>query len=215
MLNSLTTDSGMILKIGMSGLHVQGLQHILHIYPDGKFGPLTEEAVKEFQTSHGLTADGIVGAKTWAALKSAEDGVFKKSTRVINEIIVHCSATPEGKDYSLDTIRQWHRQRGFSDIGYHYVIHPDGTVEEGRDVNIAGAHCSGHNSKSIGICYIGGMTADNKKAKDTRTEEQRTNLKALLMAMRKLYPSAKIHGHRDFAAKACPSFDATEEYKNI
>ena len=199
----------------MSGLHVQGLQHLLHIYPDGKFGPLTEEAVMEFQTAHGLTADGIVGAKTWAALKSAEDGVFKKSTRTINEIIVHCSATPEGKDYTLDTIRQWHRQRGFSDIGYHYVIHPDGTVEEGRDVNIAGAHCSGHNSKSIGICYIGGMTADNKKAKDTRTEEQRTNLKALLMAMRKLYPTAKIHGHRDFAAKACPSFDATEEYKNI
>lgn len=199
----------------MSGLHVQGLQHLLHIYPDGKFGPLTEEAVKEFQTAHGLVADGIVGAKTWAALKSAEDGVFKKSTRVINEIIVHCSATPEGKDYTLDTIRQWHRQRGFSDIGYHYVIHPDGTVEEGRDVNIAGAHCSGHNSKSIGICYIGGMTADNKKAKDTRTEEQRTNLKALLLAMRKLYPQAKIHGHRDFAAKACPSFDATEEYKNI
>ena len=215
MLNSLTTDSGMILKKGMSGLHVQGLQHLLHIYPDGKFGPLTEEAVKEFQTAHGLTADGIVGAKTWAALKSAEDGVFKKSTRVINEIIVHCSATPEGKDYTLDTIRQWHRQRGFSDIGYHYVIHPDGKVEEGRDVNIAGAHCSGHNSKSIGICYIGGMTADNKKAKDTRTEEQRANLKALLMAMRKLYPSAKIHGHRDFAVKACPSFDATEEYKNI
>ena len=215
MLNSLTTDSGMILKKGMSGLHVQGLQHILHIYPDGKFGPLTEEAVKEFQTSHGLTADGIVGAKTWAALKSAEDGVFKKSTRVINEIIVHCSATPEGKAYLLDTIRQWHRQRGFSDIGYHYVIHPDGTVEEGRDVNIAGAHCSGHNSKSIGICYIGGMTADNKKAKDTRTDEQRAILLWLLIKMRKLYPSAKIHGHRDFAAKDCPSFDATEEYKNI
>ena len=205
----------MTLKKGMSGLHVQGLQQLLHIYPDGKFGPLTEEAVKEFQEAHGLVADGIVGAKTWAALKSAEDGVFKKSTRVINEIIVHCSATPEGKDYTLDTIRQWHRQRGFSDIGYHYVIHPDGTVEDGRDVNIAGAHCSGHNSKSIGICYIGGMTADNKKAKDTRTEEQRKSLKALLMAMRKLYPQAKIHGHRDFAAKACPSFDATEEYKNI
>ena len=215
MLNSLTTDSHMTLKKGMNGLHVQGLQELLHIYPDGKFGPLTEEAVKEFQKAHGLVADGIVGAKTWAALKSAEKGELKKSTRTINEIIVHCSATPEGKDYTLDTIRQWHLQRGFSDIGYHYVIHPDGKVEEGRDVNIAGAHCSGHNSKSIGICYIGGMTADNKKAKDTRTEEQRTMLLWLLVKMRNLYPSAKIHGHRDFAAKACPSFDATEEYKNI
>ena len=215
MLNSLTTDSHMTLTKGMNGLHVQGLQELLHIYPDGKFGPLTEEAVKELQTAHGLVADGIVGERTWAALKSAEKGELKKSTRTINEIIVHCSATPEGKDYTLDTIRQWHLQRGFSDIGYHYVIHPDGLVEEGRDVNIAGAHCSGHNSKSIGICYIGGMTADNKKAKDTRTSEQRTMLLWLLMKMRKLYPSAKIHGHRDFAAKDCPSFDATEEYKNI
>lgn len=205
----------MTLKKGMTGLHVQGLQELLHIYPDGKFGPLTEEAVKEFQKAHGLVADGIVGEKTWAALKAAEKGELKKSTRTINEIIVHCSATPEGKDYTLDTIRQWHLQRGFSDIGYHYVIHPDGKVKEGRDVNIAGAHCSGHNSKSIGICYIGGMTADNKKAKDTRTDEQRKSLKVLLMAMRKLYPSASIHGHRDFAAKDCPSFDATEEYKNI
>ena len=205
----------MTLKKGMTGLHVQGLQELLHIYPDGKFGPLTEEAVKEFQKAHGLVADGIVGEKTWAALKSAEKGELKKSTRTINEIIVHCSATPEGKDYTLDTIRQWHLQRGFSDIGYHYVIHPDGLVEEGRDVNSAGAHCSGHNSKSIGICYIGGMTADNKKAKDTRTDAQKVNLKVLLQAMRKLYPNAKIHGHRDFAAKDCPSFDATEEYKNI
>lgn len=215
MLNSLTTDSHMTLKKGMTGLHVQGLQELLHIYPDGKFGPLTEEAVKEFQKAHGLVADGIVGEKTWAALKSAEKGELKKSTRTINEIIVHCSATPEGKDYTLDTIRQWHLQRGFSDIGYHYIIHLDGTVEEGRDVNISGAHCFGHNSKSIGICYIGGLTADGKKAKDTRTENQRTKLKTMLQAMRNLYPSASIHGHRDFAAKDCPSFDATEEYKNI
>ena len=107
MLNSLTTDSHMALKKGMNGLHVQGLQELLHIYPDGKFGLLTEEAVKEFQKAHGLVADGIMGEKTWAALKSAEKGELKKSTRTINEIIVHCSATPEGKDYRLDTIRQW------------------------------------------------------------------------------------------------------------
>lgn len=205
----------MTLKKGMTGLHVEALQRMLKIYPDGNFGPLTEEAVKDFQASHGLKTDGIVGQLTWNALKKAEKGELKKSSRTINEIIIHCTATPEGKDYSVDTIRQWHRQRGFSDVGYHYIIHPNGQIDDGRDVNVAGAHCSGHNSHSIGIAYIGGMTADNKSAKDTRTDEQRTAIKRLLRALRSIYPKAKIHGHRDFAAKACPSFDATSEYKNI
>lgn len=205
----------MTLKKGMTGLHVEALQRMLKIYPDGNFGPLTEEAVKDFQASHGLKTDGIVGQLTWNALKKAEKGELKKSLRTINEIIIHCTATPEGKDYTVDTIRQWHRQRGFSDVGYHYIIHPNGQIDDGRDVNVAGAHCSGHNSHSIGIAYIGGMTADNKSAKDTRTDEQRTAIKRLLCALRSIYPKAKIHGHRDFAAKACPSFDATSEYKNI
>lgn len=205
----------MTLKKGMTGLHVEALQRMLKIYPDGNFGPLTEEAVKDFQASHGLKTDGIVGQLTWNALKKAEKGELKKSSRTINEIIIHCTATPEGKDYTVDTIRQWHRQRGFSDVGYHYIIHYNGQIDDGRDVNVAGAHCSGHNSHSIGIAYIGGMTADNKSAKDTRTDEQRTAIKRLLRALRSIYPKAKIHGHRDFAAKACPSFDATSEYKNI
>ena len=205
----------MTLKKGMTGLHVEALQRMLKIYPDGNFGPLTEEAVKDFQASHGLKTDGIVGQLTWNALKKAEKGELKKSSRTINEIIIHCTATPEGKDYTVDTIRQWHRQRGFSDVGYHYIIHSNGQIDDGRDVNVAGAHCSGHNSHSIGIAYIGGMTADNKSAKDTRTDEQRTAIKRLLRALRSIYPKAKIHGHRDFAAKACPSFDATSEYKNI
>ena len=205
----------MTLKKGMTGLHVEALQRMLKIYPDGNFGPLTEEAVKDFQASHGLKTDGIVGQLTWNALKNAEKGELKKSSRTINEIIIHCTATPEGKDYTVDTIRQWHRQRGFSDVGYHYIIHPNGQIDDGRDVNVAGAHCSGHNSHSIGIAYIGGMTADNKSAKDTRTDEQRKAIKRLLRALRSIYPKAKIHGHRDFAAKACPSFDATSEYKNI
>ena len=204
----------MTLKKGMTGLHVEALQRTLKIYPDGIFGPMTEEAVKEFQSAHNLTPDGIVGEKTWTALKSG-DGELKKSTRTITEIIVHCTATPEGRDYPLDTIRQWHKERGFSDIGYHYIIHTDGKQEDGRDVNIAGAHCVYHNTHSIGVCYIGGLAADGKTPKDTRTDKQRIALKKLLCALRMMYPKAQIHGHRDFAAKACPSFDATREYKNI
>ena len=96
--------------------------------------------------------------------------------RKINEIIVHCSATPEGKDYSVDTIRQWHLQRGFSDIGYHYVIYRDGSIHTGRYESIIGAHCAGHNANSIGVCYIGGCASDGKTPKDTRTAEQKQSL---------------------------------------
>ena len=135
--------------------------------------------------------------------------------RKINEIIVHCSATPEGKDYSVDTIRQWHLQRGFSDIGYHYVIYRDGSIHTGRDESIIGAHCAGHNANSIGVCYIGGCTSDGKTPKDTRTIEQKQSLVKLLKELKTKYPQASIHGHRDFSSKACPSFDATKEYSSI
>ena len=135
--------------------------------------------------------------------------------RRIDKIIVHCSATPEGKDYSIDTIRKWHLQRGFSDIGYHYIIYRDGSIHTGRDESVIGAHCKGHNSNSIGVCYIGGVAADGKTPKDTRTNEQRQSLLKLLKELKVKYPKASIHGHRDFANKACPSFDATKEYSSI
>ena len=135
--------------------------------------------------------------------------------RKIDKIIVHCSATPEGKDYSVDTIRKWHLQRGFSDIGYHYIIYRDGSIHMGRDEFVIGAHCKGHNSNSIGICYIGGCASDGKTPKDTRTSEQRQSLLKLLKELKVKYPKASIHGHRDFANKACPSFDATKEYSSI
>lgn len=201
------------LKKGDSGHLVHFVQTFLNVYPDGQFGDLTEEAVKDFQTLHGLKADGIVGEKTLAALQGY-DGVLNTAVRRINEIIVHCTATPEGKDYTVDTLRQWHKQRGFSDVGYHFIVHPDGRLEAGRSIDIAGAHCVGHNVHSIGVCYIGGLDS-NGQPKDTRTKEQRIALKTLLVSLRIIYRQAPIYGHCDFSAKACPCFDAKEEYQNL
>ena len=135
--------------------------------------------------------------------------------RKINEIIVHCAATPDGKNFKAADIDRWHRERKMKCIGYHYVVDLDGTVEPGRPESEIGAHCLGHNQYSIGVCYVGGLAADGKTPKDTRTATQKEALLALLKKLRAKYPKASIHGHRDFAAKACPSFDATTEYKNI
>ena len=134
--------------------------------------------------------------------------------RKITKIIVHCADTPEGRDDKAADIRRWHKARGFNDIGYHYVVDLDGTIEQGRDVSVAGAHCTGHNADSIGVCYIGGADTD-MKPKDTRTEEQKTALRLLLKYLVQKYPGAKIYGHRDFANKSCPSFDAKTEYKEL
>ena len=135
--------------------------------------------------------------------------------RKINEMIVHCAATPEGKNFKAADIDRWHRERKMKCIGYHYVVDLDGTVEPGRPESEIGAHCLGHNQYSIGVCYVGGLAANGKTPKDTRTAAQKEALLALLKKLRAKYPNASIHGHRDFAAKACPSFDATTEYKNI
>lgn len=135
--------------------------------------------------------------------------------RHINEIIVHCSATPEGKDFTISDIDRWHRERGFIGIGYHYVVYRDGSYHRGRHIERAGAHCLGHNARSIGICYVGGCAADGHTPKDTRTEAQKRTLLTLLRVMRARYPKARICGHRDFANKACPCFDATKEYAAI
>lgn len=137
--------------------------------------------------------------------------------RKINEIIVHCTATKEGKDFTVEDIDRWHRQQGWKCIGYHWVVYRDGSVHEGRKENEVGAHCKGHNAHSIGVVYIGGLAEDGKTPKDTRTPAQKAALNRLLGNLVKKYhlPKGSIHGHRDYAAKACPSFDAKEEYKNI
>lgn len=201
------------LKRGCRGADVRTLQRALKLYEDGIFGKLTEEAVKEFQRSHGLEPDGVVGPKTWALIQC--DPVLKKSTRSINEIIVHCAASYEGQNMTVEQIRRIHiRERGWSDIGYHYVVYLDGTIHVGRDVNVSGAHCTGHNSHSIGVVYVGGL-AKNGQAKDTRTAAQKEGLLKLLKELKGLYPKATIHGHREYANKACPCFDAKNEYKGL
>lgn len=131
--------------------------------------------------------------------------------RPINKIILHCSATKEGKNFTVKDIDEWHRQRGFKCIGYHYVIYLDGTVHKGRDESEVGAHCSGHNSFSIGICYIGGLDV-NGKPKDTRTDKQKAAIKSLVAELKQKYPYATIHGHNEFANKACPCFDVKKEF---
>lgn len=135
--------------------------------------------------------------------------------RNIDKIIIHCSATPEGKQTTVEEIRQWHLQRGWKDIGYHYIIYLDGTIHKGRPESVIGAHCSGYNKNSIGICYIGGVAKDGKTPKDTRTIGQKRALLEILKRLKKDYPNATLHGHNEFANKACPSFNVKEEYKNL
>ena len=136
--------------------------------------------------------------------------------RKINKIILHCTATPEGRQHDVADIRRWHLKRGFNDIGYHYLIHIDGTIEEGRPLNKQGAHCSGQNRGSIGICYVGGMSKDMKKAKDTRTQAQKDSLIKLMHELIYKYnKDMTIHGHNEYANKACPSFNVQEEYANL
>ena len=136
--------------------------------------------------------------------------------RKINKIILHCTATKEGQDFSVDDVRRWHLKRGFSDIGYHYLIYLDGSVHKGRPIEMAGAHCSGQNKDSIGVCYVGGLDSNNKP-KDTRTDEQKEALVKLVKQLMEEYSLDKddVFGHYQFAAKACPCFNIYEFRKEI
>ncbi len=131
--------------------------------------------------------------------------------RKINKVIIHCSATPPSMPVGATEIKRWHVQdNGWKDIGYHYVIKRDGTIEQGRAIDLIGAHCSGQNSSSIGICYIGGIDKTGKP-EDNRTEQQRDSLKRLVSALKVVFGALSIHGHDEFSNKACPSFNVKEE----
>lgn len=136
--------------------------------------------------------------------------------RDIKEIIVHCSAncidvdrdkmqTPEGiKRYHINNLHM-------VDCGYHFIIDIDGNVHNMRPVEVVGAHCKGHNLYSIGICYIGGLNSIYKPC-DTRTQSQKHSLRNLILVLRHCFGPLPVFGHRDFANKACPCFDAWSEF---
>lgn len=201
------------VKKGSKGEAVKVLQRLLYLIDDGVMGPLTEEVFKHWQAANGLTPDGVCGQKSWEKLLG-----LKITKRPVKDIILHCSATPEGRDYSVATIRKWHQAQGWADIGYHYVVYRDGTVNVGRNIDQVGSHCTGHNTGSIGICYIGGCDATGKKAKDTRTPKQKAALKTLVRKLMNIYSLTldNVHCHNSYtSAKACPSFSRSTFIKEM
>ncbi len=136
--------------------------------------------------------------------------------RDLKRIILHCAATPEGREVSVDTIRKWHTDpppqgNGWSDIGYHYVIHIDGLTEIGRPVSIQGAHVSGENEDSIGVCYVGGVDKD-LSPEDTMTVEQEISFVELVKSLRLTFGYLSVHGHNEYSSKACPSFSVEKKF---
>lgn len=130
--------------------------------------------------------------------------------RNLTRIVLHCSATEAGKKFTVDDIRTWHKARGWRDVGYHYVIGLDGTIEKGRPVDEVGAHVKGHNADTIGVCYIGGLREG--KPADTMTHEQEIAWMNLVFSLRTTFGFMPVHGHNEYANKACPSFDVQRKY---
>lgn len=137
------------------------------------------------------------------------------SQRAINEIIIHCTATQANRTVTIDEINGWHIRRGFCYIGYHYVIHQSGSIERGRDEREIGAHCAGHNTFSIGIAYVGGIDSVTGKPSDTRTEKQRRAMERLIVDICSRHDIQSIVGHNFYAPKACPCFNAMQEYFHL
>lgn len=129
--------------------------------------------------------------------------------RKVKDIILHCSYTRPTHDVDVETIRRWHvEDRGWRDIGYHWVIRRSGQIQPGRPESEPGAHVAGHNSNSIGVCLVGGMAEDSSAPDCNYTAAQWAALAWLVADILERHPDAKVSGHRDYAAKECPCFDA-------
>lgn len=200
-------------------LVLKATQRRLGLVVDGIAGPQTQTALKQQaapvkpgrpepdKSAMNVSPDAVTPNQSIYAAAPANSVALLDTARPIDEVIVHCTATPEGKDFTVADIRAWHKARGWTDIGYHYVIYRDGRVMLGRPVGQVGSHVAGHNTGTIGISYVGGVTSDGKAAKDTRTHQQRSSLLWLVQALANKHGVSKVTGHNEYAAKACPSFN--------
>ena len=137
---------------------------------------------------------------------------FKPRT-VTEAIFVHCSATKVSMDIGLREIRQWHKEQGWLDVGYHFIIRRDGTVETGRPVDVVGSHVAGWNERSVGVCLVGGVADNGKDFEANFTVDQMYALDMVLRDLSDKYPKATIKAHHDVAPKACPSFNLSHWLK--
>jgi len=125
--------------------------------------------------------------------------------RAVRRHIIHCSDSPDDRDVDAAEIKRWHLERGWADIGYHFVIRRNGDIEGGRPLAQPGAHCEGHNRDSIGTCLVG---------RHGFAEGQIRALKYLHMVLGLQFPGLTVHGHRDFnPRKTCPNFEVAEVFK--
>ena len=127
------------------------------------------------------------------------------------EIIIHCAATKPSMNVDATVIDRWHRERGWLKIGYHYVIGRDGSIEIGRQEDTVGAHASGYNATSVGVCLVGGLSEDNEP-ENNFTDEQWLMLTRLIDGLTSQYPEAQVIGHNNVSTKTCPNFDVGEWY---
>jgi len=132
--------------------------------------------------------------------------------RQLKKIILHCTATREGQELEITTIDHWHRKRGWSEIGYHYVIYANGFIATGRDIRKKGAHVKGENHDSVGVAYVGGLD-QNLVPTDTMTMKQELAFLHLVNSLRVVFGELSVHGHNEYSSKACPSFNVQEKYK--
>lgn len=194
-----------------------------------------ETITRSIQTKVGATPDGIYGMETATMADRALGGepsvqgdIFLGTGKNITRLFIHCTATREGQPFDVEAIRRMHIARGFSAIGYHFLLQLDGTINPGRSEHVVGAHAKGYNTGSLAIAYVGGLDSQGAP-KDTRTAAQKASMERWCRQGIATYPGAELLGHRDISPdldgdgivepheylKACPCFDVREWWASV